>query len=134
MQVTTALARAPESDGVCRVAYIDEPRVSAVLEAIPPPDSLSRAVKLFAALAGRTRLLILFALMKQRELCVCDLAAITGRTLAGTSHQLQKLRGLGLVTFRMQGKLAYYRVTSDVAQELVLRLVGPMRGRKGRAR
>lgn len=101
---------------------------------MPSDAALMRATDVFGALGSRTRLLVVFALVRQAELCVCDLAAITGRSVAGTSHQLHNLRQLGLVTFRMEGKLAYYRLTSDVVRDLVCRLVQPMTRRKGTVR
>ncbi len=43
-----------------------------------------------------------------RELCVCDLAWISGRAQNLVSHHLRALRAHGLVNFRRVGKLVMY--------------------------
>ena len=121
MQVKVPKPTAAAPEGMCDVLYVDRQRVSAVLDAMPSDDALATVGDLFAILSGTTRLRILFGLVTQPELCVCDLATIAGRTLAATSHQLQNLRRLGLVTFRMEGKLAYYRLINDLVREFVVR-------------
>ncbi len=108
----------PRNDpaGVCQTVFVDEKRVAAAQSAMPPPAVVERVTDLFAALSDPTRFRLLFALTQQ-ELCVCDLSRIAERSMAATSHQLQLLRRLGLVTYRMAGKLAYYRVSGTWAQQ-----------------
>ena len=49
---------------------------------------------MFKALADPTRLKIAYALMKERELCVCDLAHVLEATVAATSHHLRLMKNL----------------------------------------
>jgi len=62
---------------------------------------------LFKALGDETRLKIIYALVCD-ELCVCDVASITGTTVAAASHHLRYLRSAGLVKYRRQGKMVFY--------------------------
>src|SRR5438876_12409556 len=62
---------------------------------------------LFAAMGDPTRVRLIYALA-QEELCVCDLAAVLGLSVSAVSHQLRLLRGMRLVKYRREGRLAYY--------------------------
>jgi DNA-binding transcriptional ArsR family regulator len=112
MEATPARARrAPrdrsKSSGDCEVVYVDERKVAAVRAAAPGEDAIARVAERFSALSDPTRVRILHALCRA-ELCVCDLSKVAVRSMPATSQQLQLLRRLGLVKFRMDGKLAYY--------------------------
>lgn len=62
---------------------------------------------LFKLFGDPTRLMILHAL-EQKELCVCDLAALLNLTKSAVSHQLKGLRLSNLVKFRRDGQNVYY--------------------------
>lgn len=100
----------PRSSGQCEVFYVDERKVAAVRAASPSGEDIERLAERFGALGDPTRLRILHALSRA-ELCVCDLSKVAGRSMSATSQQLQLLRRLGLVKYRMDGKLAYYRLS-----------------------
>lgn len=59
---------------------------------------------------NETRLKILYLLSQEAELCVCDLADVTGMTVSSISHQLAKLRAHGFIGKRRQGQTIYYRI------------------------
>jgi len=73
----------------------------------------------FAALADRARLKILYALKDREELCVCDVAHVVGTSISTASHHLRKLRDLKLLKYRNDGRMAYYSLKSDLARRLV---------------
>ena len=106
------------AEGMCQTRYVDEARVAAAEASLPPPEAITRAADAFGALADPTRLRLLYALART-ELCVRDLACILGRSMGATSLPLQTLRRMGLVAYRMEGKLAYYRLTSDRVRTLL---------------
>ena len=108
---------------------VNDTKVARVRAAAPDAAVLQAAADRFGALADPTRLRILHALSRA-ELCVCDLASVTGRSMPATSQQLKLLRGLGFVTFRTEGKLAYYRLADD----RVLPLLAEAFGRDGARR
>lgn len=65
------------------------------------------------ALSDPTRLMLAAALGEGGELCVCDLAWISGRSQGLVSHHLRTLRSSGLVRSRRDGKLVMYELTVD---------------------
>ncbi|MFQ6131435.1 MAG: ArsR/SmtB family transcription factor [Armatimonadota bacterium] len=99
-------------NGNCHVAYVDEVKVAGVRRRMQSPERLQRLCDTFQMLSDPTRARILLALAEE-ELCVCDLAALLGVTSAAVSQQLRLLRGMGLVKFRREGKLAYYSLDDD---------------------
>jgi DNA-binding transcriptional ArsR family regulator len=85
----------------------------------PDPDRLRNVETLFAALADGVRLKIVHALGDGRELCVCDVAHVTGSSISAASHHLRKLRDLGILKYRNDGKMAYYSLRNTTARKLL---------------
>lgn len=84
---------------------------------------------LFKALADETRVKIALALVKE-ELCVCDVAHLTGTSVATASHHLRLLRNMGLAKHRKEGKLVFYSLDDHhVATILEMALVHFREGR-----
>jgi ArsR family transcriptional regulator, lead/cadmium/zinc/bismuth-responsive transcriptional repressor len=75
-------------------------------------SAIARAAALAGALADPTRLTVAVALREGAELCVCDLAWITGRAENLVGHHLRALRGAGLADSRREGKIVFYSLTS----------------------
>ena len=84
-----------------------------------PDDTIGLAAETFKVLGDPTRLRIAFALSRE-ELCVCDLAVLLGVSQSVVSHSLRALRHMGVVRYRKDGKIAYYRLDD----EHIARLVG----------
>jgi DNA-binding transcriptional ArsR family regulator len=63
------------------------------------------------ALADPTRVTIAVALRAGGELCVCDLAWITGRAENLVGHHLRTLRAHGLAASRREHKIVFYALT-----------------------
>ncbi|MEN6461330.1 MAG: metalloregulator ArsR/SmtB family transcription factor [Syntrophomonas sp.] len=78
-------------------------KVNKVIDSMINEDITSSLVDIFKAMADCTRLKILYSLM-QTELCVFDLAAVTGASESAVSHQLRILRSYKLIKFRREGK------------------------------
>ncbi|HEU4783361.1 MAG TPA: metalloregulator ArsR/SmtB family transcription factor [Ktedonobacterales bacterium] len=76
------------------------------------------------ALADPTRLIIAALLRDGGELCVCDLAWLTGKAISLVSHHLKTLRAGDLATARRAGKLVLYTLTPR-GRELVEALLQP---------
>jgi ArsR family transcriptional regulator len=66
-------------------------------------------VRLFAALADRTRLRLL-NLMQDREVCVCYFVEILEQGQPKISRHLAYLRKAGVVNARREGKWMHYRI------------------------
>ena len=72
-----------------------------------PTSNLEGMAEQFKMLGDKTRLSIV-ALLRDRELCVCDIAAAVGISQPGVSQHLKKMKQCGLLTERRQGHWAYY--------------------------
>ncbi len=69
-------------------------------------------------LSDATRVRLLLAL-GDGELSVADLAERVGKSPAGTSQHLAKLRLAGLVRTRQEGTRVFYRVANEHVRQLV---------------
>ena len=107
----------PAAD-TCEVVCVHEERVAEVAARMPSDSTVHRLCEAFRAIGDPTRTRILLALA-QAEMCVCDLAALLRLTSPAVSHQLRILRGLGLVRYRREGKLAYYSLDDDHVMALI---------------
>ncbi|MFN3430582.1 MAG: ArsR/SmtB family transcription factor, partial [Candidatus Sericytochromatia bacterium] len=54
----------------------------------------------------------LLHLVRDQEVCVCDLVSLMGMAQGTLSHHLSVLHQAGLVTARKQGRWNYYQATA----------------------
>jgi len=108
----------PESTATCEVRMVHPDVVARVRENMPAPAELDARTSLFAVLSDPTRFRLLSAL-KQEELCVCDLSVLAGVSESTVSHQLRLLRAHGLVSFRREGRMAYYTLADPGIRTLL---------------
>ena len=66
--------------------------------------------QLFQALSDYTRLRSIFLLVREGELCVCELTYALDIIQPKVSRHLALLREMGLVTDQRQGQWVYYRL------------------------
>ena len=93
----------------CEVSCVHPEAVQQARSALPGQGAVEAASALLKVVADPTRLRLLSAL-NTGELCVCDLAAVVGISESAVSHQLRLLRAHRLVSFRKEGRIAYYRL------------------------
>ena len=105
----------------CEIRLIHTDRVEEARSRLPNPEVADRLSAQFKLLSDPGRLLMVYALLEAGELCVCDLAAAVGSSESATSHQLRSMRLGGLVTFRKEGRIAYYRI-ADMHVRMLLDL------------
>ena len=94
----------------CDLLCLDLPRAEAIRGRLDPAAAEVAAGRA-KALGDPTRLLIALALRDGDELCVCDLAWITGRAENLVGHHLRALRAAGLARSRRDGKVVFYALT-----------------------
>ncbi len=75
------------------------------------------------ALADPTRLSLATSLRDGDELCVCDLAWISGRPQNLVSHHVRALKREGLAASRREGKIVFYSL-SNVGVQLLDAVLG----------
>jgi ArsR family transcriptional regulator, lead/cadmium/zinc/bismuth-responsive transcriptional repressor len=107
-----------KGEDVCEIECINEKTIELVKSKMLVDETFQRIANDFKIISEPTRVKILYAL-SQKEICVCDLAALLGMTASAVSHQLRLLRERNLVKFRKEGKMAYY----SLADEHVIQLI-----------
>ena len=106
----------------CELLCLDLPKAEAIRAELPATDALTDPAARMRALGDPTRLLIATALAATDELCVCDLAWVTGRAENLVSHHVRVLRSAGLASSRRDGKMVLYALTD--AGRALLRAAG----------
>lgn len=94
----------------CAVDHVDPERVAAVTKRLPDARVFQDLAETFRVLADPGRVRLISALLEAGELCVCDLAAVTGLSETACSHNLRLLRSQRLVRYRKQGRNVYYEL------------------------
>ena len=84
---------------------------------MPDEETLYNLAELFKVFGDSTRTKILSALFES-EMCVCDLATLTGMTVSAISHQLRILRQTKLVKVRRAGKEVYYSLSDEHVSQI----------------
>ncbi|CAN5546711.1 metalloregulator ArsR/SmtB family transcription factor [soil metagenome] len=110
-------------DERCDLLCLDAPRAEAIRHSLPDVEVARDLAERAKALSDPTRLMLATALEKGGELCVCDLAWISGRTQALVSHPLKVLRSADLVRSRRDGKLVMYSLT-EVGSPILAAVAG----------
>jgi DNA-binding transcriptional ArsR family regulator len=90
-----------------RLRVVHPDRVKNARGEASPDHELAGLSKIYRVLGDPSRLKILMALRRD-EMCVCDLAALTGTSESAVSHQLRRLKDLSLVRSRRDGQVVYY--------------------------
>lgn len=111
----------------CELLCLNLPVAEAVRAAQPDAAALRGAADRASALGDPTRLMVAAALHDGGELCVCDLAWVTGRSDKLVSHHARALRAAGLAESRREGKMVMYALTD--AGRTLLRTVLPVGSR-----
>ncbi len=106
------MARKQSEEDVCEVFYVNKEGVQEVAAQMTSEDDISFMAETFKLLSDPTRLRVVQAL-SHGELCVCDLATLLGVGRTAVSNHLRLLRGMRLVNYRREGKLAYYSLADD---------------------
>lgn len=88
----------------------DSEGCNAALSSVEFPSGLALRAQLFKALGDEIRLKVLH-LLRDHEVCVCDLMAVLKMPQGTLSHHLAVLQQAGLVVFRKQGRWNYYQAT-----------------------
>lgn len=107
-----------DNEALCDVEVVHEEAVADALASRAADEDIDRLSDMFGMLASATRLRLLEALAV-RELCVCDLAAVAGVSQSAVSHHLRLLRQLRMVSYRKEGRMAYYRLNDGHVAEIL---------------
>ena len=98
---------------------VDASAVEAARAALIDVDDAGRLAGLLGLIQDPVRLRVLFALSAADELCVGDLALALGSTDDAVSYALKLLRTAGLVSFRKDGRVVFYRLSDGFPHQLL---------------
>lgn len=106
-----------KNEYICDCNMVHEEMVKDTLSKMPETEILHNLADFFKIMGDTTRCKLLFALL-QNEMCVCDLANVLSMTKSSISHQLTKMKDIGLVKSRKEGKTVYYSLDDDHISEI----------------
>lgn len=96
----------------CEFLHVHQELVNDLRASIPKDEMLCDLADFFKVFADSTRIRIL-CVLKDHELCVCDIANILNMTQSAISHQLRLLKSMRLVKNRKEGKTVFYALADD---------------------
>ena len=99
-------------EGITPYQFLTEAEALAVRQSIPADGDVLALADFFKIFGDATRMRILCAL-REKELCVGDVAALLDMTPSAISHQLKVLKGAGLVRYRREGKTLFYALADE---------------------
>ena len=79
---------------------------------------LEQQAQLFNLLGNVVRLRIVFLLLHDSKLCVCDLSDILGMKIPAISQHLRKLKDGGLLHSKREGTIIYYHIKLEKLDEI----------------
>jgi ArsR family transcriptional regulator len=104
----------------CEIRILHEDAIHEAQSCLVDDETAAGLAETFQALSDPNRVRMISALI-DRELCVCDLAALLGMSQSAVSHQLRLLRNLHLVKYRKEGRVVYYAIDDDHIRDLFQR-------------
>ncbi len=107
----TKSSHSPAGD-ICEVHCINPAAVKQARRKALMSSAANDLSQIFQVMADPSRLRLI-SLLAERELCVCDLAAVLGMGRSAVSHQLRVLRMARLVKYRKEGRVAYYSLDDE---------------------
>ena len=97
---------------LCDEVELHEKALALAADSMPPEAELCDLAELFKVFGDPTRVRILFVL-REAELCVCDIAAALSMTPSAVSHQLKILKQSRLIRARREGKSVFYALADS---------------------
>jgi DNA-binding transcriptional ArsR family regulator len=98
---------------------VDAQKVATARAGVLTAEDAGRLAGLLGMLADPVRSRILFALVAAGELCVGDLALALDVTEDQVSYAVKMLRLAGLVSFRKDGRMVFYRLSDGFPHPLL---------------
>ncbi|WP_043518011.1 metalloregulator ArsR/SmtB family transcription factor [Halomonas sp. BC04] len=90
--------------------------------------------KLFKCLGDETRLLLTLLILREGELCVCELTHVLDESQPKVSRHLAQLRACGVLNDRRDGQWVYYGLKAELPSWAVQSLEAAAQGEVERLR
>lgn len=98
---------------------VDRKRVATAQKSVISTADAGRLAGLLGLIQDPVRTRVLFALSAVEELCVGDLALALEVSEDSVSYALKLLRTAGLVSFRKEGRVVFYRLSDGFPHQLL---------------
>lgn len=99
----------------CDVVHLD--KVESAKNCLLADDKILKISSLYKAMADSTRIKII-NILKDNEVCVCDIAVVLNMTKSAVSHQLKYLREMGIIKNRKEGKVTFYTLADEHIRQI----------------
>ena len=86
--------------------------VEDLIKTLPLDETLDDNAAVLKSLADPTRLKIIY-LLKNGELCVCQILEAIDKSQSTISHHLNMMKKEGVLSARKQGKWIYYKLANE---------------------
>lgn len=103
-------------ENTCDVICVHEDKVNNALSFLED-DKSKKLLNILEKICDEKKLKIILSLIKEDELCVCDISLILKMSVASTSHHLRLLYKNEVLDFYKDGKMAYYFIKDDEIRE-----------------
>lgn len=103
--------------GKCGEFILHKDNIDKVKKNMPEVRDILSLSNFYKIMGDPTRIKILW-ILRDFELCVCDISEILNMNQSAISHQLKLLRITGLVKFRKEGKVVYYSLADDHVKDI----------------
>lgn len=101
-----------KAQSTCVRVFADTAHIESNKQRLAVAEPGLQALAQVLALAGNeVRLKMLFLLLDQQQLCVCDLADVLQMNVSAISQHLRKLKDGGMVQARKVGQTVFYTLT-----------------------
>ena len=108
------------SHGTSRGRPVDESdQVEVLRRALPPAADVERLAEVFQLMADPGRVRILATLLEAGEVCVHDLASVSGVSESSASQALRLMRAHRVVATRRSGRHVFYRLNDSHVRMLL---------------
>src|ERR1700753_952307 len=112
-------APTPGQTGKAHAHPVDPHAVTTARDRLISTDDAGRLAGLLGLIQDPVRSRVLFALSAAGELCVGDLALALEATEDQVSYALKMLRLAGMVSFRKDGRMVFYRLSDGFPHPLL---------------
>lgn len=103
---------------LCDDSTVHNDQVLYAKEHMLPDAEVEALAAVFKLLSDPTRVRLVWA-VRDREMCVCDLAATLGMTKSAISHQLKTMKDVHIVKSRREGKNIFYSLDDQHVTDMI---------------
>lgn len=107
-----------EDISLCLHRCVHKENAEKAAASLPDVSVSNNTAEFFKVFGDPTRIKILY-LIKEHELCVCDISYILDMSQSSISHQLSMLKRERIVRFRKAGKSVFYSLDDDHVRSIL---------------